>query len=585
MINNLSCIQKENQSIEYIYAKRLSSDVRMYHFISTIYQKILTKVKQIEFHKQIALKTEFKQLLIHEIQHRLLPQCLFAHTQMNIRTYHNQHGSVGERSVFFFETLPQKSNAYFDIMFSAITNAIYQYKGDGLVNLYSVKEVDSRIDGLRKYRVKSTIASPHVYDVNILPEERALYDRENAIYPSRGENNVQLTSCEYTDRASILNAPVITGLSGDAYGIFKFLTLFLDLDETEFVLLRKALVAYMVSFHDHSLIEVIESINFVFEDPKFANKFKFDVMKFSLKLESNSDYQRAVAISFEDVMDYKVVIQKNCAQFLFSSPPIWFEKAIDSYFPNVKKSAKKDRTRTEVIHIFNSITDIQPGLLREVLYEDQHEWSLTTMESIVTIYCHSKFSHFPFKLVFADTLERQEAFDPTSEQIHFYVNLVKIFGLSSAQQSGLLLDYSQLAKHMPLADVPHWEKQVSGGRGSILSTKHLTPLLYIIWIMGAISSHQNIFLVRKNDAIGEKNIFSSKELLDKEKCRPTMLCFVVYMLHVFGYKVKNIKDHGVVFIPPIKPCETCSMNIFSKWDELIRLSAEELVPFINHLLT
>ena len=588
MLDILSDIQKENQVREFVLAKRLALDTKTFNFVSSIYNRLLEKVQSITTYKKT---DDPRQSMMNELRHRLLSQRLFAHTETTRRRYTDAHGSVGERSVLFFEQLPKKSNAYFDIIFTTLGNAIYQYGEGGLISLYSKDEACDKIHETRQSRRPSTLPLPRVYELSLLPEERVLYDSDYATYHSRGEHVFQLAACAYTERAKRLNAPVFTGLSGETYTSFKFLTTFLKLNENEFIQLRKAFVAYLVSSHDHALIEVLDSINYIFEESDFSKAFPFDTNQFHIKLETPNDYQNAFLAIFEDViMDDKTMIQKNCAELLSDTPSPWFEQAIESHLlkKNTSKATlqtMKDQTRAELLSIFSALKQANIHVLCGLLLEDQQEASITTMLSIVNLYCHSKYSQLPLKLLSTNPIMHGVVdTDTTTEQAKLSAALIKNFGLSSTQ-SEALLDYPKLAAKAGFADVPQWEKQIFHGDGAILSNKNHTPLLNIIWIMASVAAKHDVFLVRNNHGIGEKNIFTSIELFEHGYNRPSMLCLEVYVLHLYGYKISNKKDHGLAFIPPTALADISPVDVFSKLYLLMSMNKDELIHHMNQLFT
>jgi hypothetical protein len=157
----------------------------------------------------------------------------------------------------FFKKLHQKSNAYFDVVMTSITNSIFQYAGKGLISLIPKKKIPDEIEKVRAFRSKSMNCPPLVKYVPVPPEERAIHGNPYAFYCTRGKDVYQIETCSYTLRAAALNAPIITGMSGDTYEVYRFLALFLELNQNEFIQLRNLLIAYLVTSHDHSLIEIV----------------------------------------------------------------------------------------------------------------------------------------------------------------------------------------------------------------------------------------------------------------------------------------------------------------------------------------
>jgi hypothetical protein len=632
MLDILTEEQINNRKREFFLAKKISSDDNLYAFLVHIYENIRLKVKEIEASRDSNPVSNSQEAMKQELGSRLIPQRLFAHTDTSFRHYKEMHGSVGERSVLFFEQLPEKSSAYFDILFVCISNAIYQYcpkgqcdEGRGLISDYSLNlTIPAAITETRRYRQKILSASSRVRDFVLMPEERAVYQSEEDSYTSQGEKLYQLHECELTTYAKRLGAPVFTGLSGDAYVIFKFLTTYLKLNQADFLQLRKALVAYLVALHDHSVIEVLLSINMVLVDPEFASLFDFDVRSFLIKLDDSMDYQCAIATIFEDVLSPShISIRNQCDKFLsHDETPRWLgsiiEHSIDEWLKTIETAGLygdlKDQlllelaqaalrwrqhptwdhlddfklinrrvfhaTRKEILAFLDAIRQSNDELLRGVLSEEQDERSITTLQSVVELYCHSKFSKQPLKIVGNGFVIRGAVGCHTGRrEARSNAELIKNFGLCSIK-AGSVLEYPLLLSRGGFADVPQWGRSLDVCNGAILSTKGYTPLLNFAWILAAALAKQEVFLVR----MANTTVFSAVELYGFfPAIGPLKLCMEVYVLSTFGYKMTSISGQGLCFTPPKEFPEIKLLDILSGISVFHGMKESDLVIFMNQL--
>lgn len=626
MLDILTEEQKNNRKREFFLAKKLSSDANLYAFLARIYENICSKVKEVDARRDSNPVLSAQDAMIKELGSRLISQRLFAHTDTSVRHYKEMHGSVGERSVLFFEQLPEKSSAYFDILFVCVSNAIYQYcpkgQGDedrGLVSHYSLNlTIPAAINDTRRYRQKIIGASSRVRDFVLMPEERAVYQSEEDRYTSQGENVYQLHECELTTYAKTLGAPVFTGLSGDAYVIFKFLTTYLRLNQADFLTLRKALVAYLVALHDHSVLEVLLSINMVLADPEFASRFDFDVRQFIMKLDDPMDYQGAIAAVFEDVVSPShISIRSQCDNFLSHDvTPKWLgsliEQSIDEWLKTIETAGinrdlkdpqllefaqaafqwRQDptldnledfqlinrrvfhTTRKEILAFFDAIRRSSDELLRVVLSEELDETSITTLQSVVELYCHSKFSKLPLKFVGNGLVIGGAVGCHTGRrEARSNAELIKNFGLCSTK-AGSMLEYPLLLSRGGFADVPQWGRSLDGCNGTILSTKGYTPLLNLAWILAAAFAKQEVFLASM-DSMADTTLFPASG--------PLKLCMEIYVLSTFGYKMASISGQGLCFTPPKEFPEIKLLDILSGISVLHGMSESDLHLFMNQL--
>lgn len=77
-------------------------------------------------------------------------------------------------------------------------------------------------------------------------------------------------------------------------------------------------------------------------------------------------------------------------------------------------------------------------------------------------------------------------------------------------------------------------------------------------------------------------ILSERALYDDDHRRPTMLCFEVATLAIFGYEATNIRDHGLAFSPPEIPCADLE-ELFQSLEMLSQMTKETLVQHVNGL--
>jgi hypothetical protein len=617
-----------NQKKEFLYAKRLSHDLKMYEFATGLYQRLLEKARPLELSAQ---NSSVLSPVMREFKSYALPKDLFTHSDTSYYAYTDLHGSVGEGNAMFFKNLPQKSNAYFDVVMTAITNSIFQYEGKGLISLVPRAKIPHDIEETRAFRSKSAISAPVVKDMALTHEERAVHGNEYDFYHTRGEHFFQLDPCPYTKRAAELNAPVITGMSGDTYEVYRFLALFLELDKNEFIQLRNLLIAYLVTSHDHSLIEVVDVINLILRDPDFARCFQFDVSECILPLETPEDYEHAFFSIFNvspinSDTSSDLIIQKNCKNLIDNLPPKWLDECIalsisqwlsaigtitpatlnnyDGLSPSqfdllseicsynqsqtkapgiykLKLLQLKNETREQILALFKAIKQAEPAILHDVLLEEQHEWSLTALESIVALFCHAKFSPLPLKILGEGSRIRGLVYPTTtSEEAKSAQTMIQNFGFSTSAL-GVSFDSKALSERANVKGEFHVPDQT---HGAILSALDYTPLLNIVWMMGAATSKQDIVLTRANLGIDQPQLFAPQELFDKETNRMTMLACELYVLSMFGYEAINIEDHGLLLTPREQTNKFDITQILSGLLELSQMKEEELINHINQIL-
>ncbi len=546
---------EEKKQYEVYLSKRLTREARLFHFCADLYQRLFAYAKTLH-----PPQTPSQEMLAYH--------ALFAHTNFHPFTVQQLHGSVGQAPPLFLKNLSSRSYYYFDVIFTAITNALFQYNGVGLTRMENMTGIRleqlARLEAKRTLRIPASGTPPRVETLDMPQEELlARFSSQKGVTDNAsGEHTYHLGQSLYRSELESLGAPCLTGISSNAYTIFKFLAMALRLSQMELIQLRVCLVAYMVGAHDHTVVEVLDAINYALEENDFrqhCTALGIDSGALVIPLESDTDYPRAMEAIFNELLHHDATatqIQLNITLLMNNTPlaspfPKWIRDIVVQRVhahtagrgvSTVNFNALRERVQMDLYTLLQQIQALDPRLLREIFQEDTTAGGLTHLEGIVDLYCAARLSQQPFKLLGMDGFLNEQVSQMSVEDARAAKRLMQCFGFSATRHGDAFLpDF--MAQHSQTPVVGFYSippKTLATGDGAILCSKGQTPLLDFCWLLACIHGRQDFHLVR---AI-------TPDLLTSGNQQPSRLAYQLQILASCGYQLVYQANVGFTLSPP-----------------------------------
>lgn len=385
------------------------------------------------------------------------------------------------------------------------------------------------------------------------------------------------------------SAPSI-GFSAEIYSNFAYLAIHLDLNEAEFILLRRAFVVYSILLNHYSLVEVVESLNLLFNAPFFNQYFTFNVKTLRLPLGNLANYNSACKAIFSSAMESYRSIRQECAKILEAEDmPQWICELITSMIQSSigisgVHHAPTDvhiffqQVKQELVTIFKLIAETEEALLTRVLkFELTDGASITTLQNLVDLYLNSRFSTLPLKLLGKTDILRDGVHqDSKKGRAKTAGELISNFGFSASRKGIFYNEEKRGDDGYALMRLG-----VTNYRGCILSSKDWTPLLNIIWIIATCAAEQDVYLIRESNNMLLPE-FTEAELYDIERKKPSILCDEIYTLNLCGYSASYNEYYGIGFKPSNRGFNIA--DLFHKFAQLCEMEATDLVSYINEFV-
>lgn len=549
---------------EFYIGKRLSRMESLFQYCVTLYNRLYHFVAiQEGITDPARLVLLYQQLFGHTSNQRYLPSQL--------------HGSTGLFSPLFYKKLPQKSNFYFDIVLTSLTHAMYQYRKVGLLSI--VQGIDyknsSIFEAQRCARSHPNVPPVRIEDCDLALEEvigRFGQEKEISV-TSSGESSFSLSPCDYRSRLeNQLGAPCLTGRSSNAYLMFKFFANIFHLEKQSLIDLRNAIVAYFLAAHDHSLVEILDSINLALSEDEFSGCR--DSLIF--KLESPCDYGLALEY-FEGLVnaDSKPKIQVSIDCLLKNeSFPMWVTEIIQKYVTHYLREFKEEapgilyaEISRDLREILETIALLKPEHMKTLLGEENNEHTLTTLQSLIEIYCASRLSNVNFKLLQFESLMTAVEDSSTQEHADGLHQLLYNMGLGSTSHGNAfkpdVLAKVRLKPSIGFNEIPPQSTRI--GTGAIICAKNQTRLLEMMWIIGAMQEKQDFFMI---SAPGK--IIRVHEI----QCS-TWEAYQIALLQYHHYEY--IEQENIAgWRAPENEVQLDLINLMTCWEQLAGMGADEI---------
>lgn len=264
---------------------------------------------------------------------------------------YQRHGSVGAANVFYFKNLIESSALRFDILLTAISSALCQYR-DGIIkkeDSYYSKITSIQHSNFRKRLPETAQVTVPIHEVSITTEEQWLFKTTapplSRDYHISGGNTYCLDA-DYKKTFISGEIPLLTGISGLGGIMFRLFSRFFSRVE-DLKLLQQTIIAYLVAKQDHSFFEAVEAINLVVEEQElrdfFIQKYQLDIRQLTLPIMSVATYDAAIKKSFSKLLDSSgTVIQDSIVDILRGDVfPRWLLKLIEITAWRTQKDRKE----------------------------------------------------------------------------------------------------------------------------------------------------------------------------------------------------------------------------------------------------
>jgi hypothetical protein len=344
---------------------------------------------------------------------------LFSHSDKSSCRVEQLHGSLMDVSPELFRLGP----IYFDVKMTAITNAIFQ---DGLLDAYKSSNEQKinlspppEIEFNKSIRVDSELPIaelPSIPDLGLSfleIDQLHIAGYDDKVPRQRGGHIFDLKKSAFTDLATEKGIPVITGISGCSFAVFKFLCILLDLNVQEMKMLRNCLAAYLVKSSDHSLYEVLEGVNLACKEEEFLS---FCNLKFGKNSESALAQLICDASEKEHYSEslnvFEASAKKNNSAVPTLPIKLWAEKnpfkdKNSEFYKLAQKNinlycrdaAKEGLILAELDQFFDAIKMLDEGALTSLYKESIDEHSVTNIDTLIELYCASRLSSLDSKVL------------------------------------------------------------------------------------------------------------------------------------------------------------------------------------------